>query len=139
MNFTHPADRIAPSPAPNPIPSHAFAVVGVAWEAAGPDRNPRLRLAEALRKQLTRVNFRHTNMKQAVVYGNDRTDTHTLPALRKKYRASGRFCEFLFFNETSRAACEQFGIRLKILDTVEEDTLPGCRITVIREPYFPGV
>jgi hypothetical protein len=139
MNFTHPAEHIAPSAAPNPIPSHAFAVVGVAWEAAGPDRNPRLRLAEALRKQLTRVNFRHTNMKPAIVYGNDRTDTHTLPALRKKYRASGRFCEFLFFGETSRAACKQFGIRLKILDMVEEDALPGCRITVVHEPYFPGV
>lgn len=78
-------------------------------------------------------------MKQAVVYGNDQTDTHTLPALRKKYRAGGRFCEFLFFGETSRAACEQFGIRLKILDMVEEDAIPGRRITVIREPYFPGV
>ena len=139
MNFTHPAEHIAPSAAPNPIPSHAFAVVGVAWEAAGPDRNPRLRLAEALRQQLTRVNFRHTNMKRAIVYGNDRTDTHTLPALRKKYRTSGRFCEFLFFGETSRAACKQFGIRLKILDMVEEDAIPGCRITVIHEPYFPGV
>jgi hypothetical protein len=136
---THPAHHTTPSAAPNPILAGAFAVVGVAWEAAGPDRNPRLRLAEALKKQLTRVNFRHTNMRPAIVYGNDQTDTHTLPALRKKYRANGRFCEFLFFGETSRAACKQFGIRLKILDMAEEDAIPGRRVTVIREPYFPGV
>jgi hypothetical protein len=135
----HPAHYTTPASAPNPIPAVAFAVVGVAWEAVGPDRNPHLRLAEALKKQLTRVNFRHTNMRQAVVYGNDRIDTHILPALRKKYRSSGRFCEFLFLNEASRAACEQFGIRLKILDMVEEDAIPGRRVAVIDEPYFPGV
>ena len=138
-NSAHPAHYTTPSAAPNPIPAVAFAVVGVAWEAAGPDRNPRMRLAEALKRQLTRVNFRHTNMRQAIVYGNDQTDTHTLSALRKKYRSSGRFCEFLFFNEASRAACEQFGIRLKILDMVEEDAIPGRRVAVIHESYFPGV
>ena len=134
--------RVPPAASPVIVrPAGAFGVVGVTWEdvAAGPDHNPHQRLAQELKKQLTRVNFRHTDMKQALVYGDGGADAEALQMLRKKYRDRGRFCEFAFFSETSRAACAQFSIELKILDFVELDFIPAHSVVLLQEPYFPGV
>jgi hypothetical protein len=130
---------VAPDADPATIPADAIAVIGVTWEDDAAGRNPRRRLAEELKKQLTRVNFRHTDMRQATVYGNAAEDTAALQALRKKYRIYGRFCEFIFLGATSRAACAQFHINLKILELIESEALPERAVVLLQEPYFPGV
>jgi hypothetical protein len=129
----------APDADPATIPADAIAVIGVTWEDDAAGRNPRRRLADELKKQLTRVNFRHTDMRQATVYGNAAEDTATLQALRKKYRIHGRFCEFIFLGATSRAACAQFHINLRILELVESEAIPEHAVVLLQEPYFPGV
>jgi hypothetical protein len=137
---TRTAVRLSSVPAvPEVIPAAAIAVVGVTWEDDGAGRNPRRRLAEELKKQLTRVNFRHTDMRQATVYGSAAEDTATLQTLRKKYRIHGRFCEFIFLGATSLAACDQFKIHLKILEVIEREAIPDRAVVLLQEPYFPGV
>ena len=113
-----------------------FSVVGVTKEDYVTGNEPARRLGDALYEQLLAERPSGPAVT-VVVYSVDGTAMETLAALRDRYQERGRFHQFYYFNEAACDASAEFGIELRILETINDDAVPQARATLLNRPYVP--
>ena len=113
-----------------------FSVVGLTLDEVSAGALPHIQLAKTLDTRLTKSNFRYA--ERILVYTTIETDTQALVA-RTKYRGQGQFLVFLYFNDTAVEACAEMGIKVRVLERIEETGLPSRRATVVDRPYLAPV
>src|SRR5215471_13854226 len=115
-----------------------FIVVGLTQEETAADRDPCVRLAHALKRQMAQPWFTYGLADRALIYAVDAADMTAVEGLRKKYQHRGRFSSFAFFNDVACEACRQFDINLQTLASIDEDLIPASRRIVLDRPYVAG-
>jgi hypothetical protein len=111
-----------------------FKVVGVSSEDYVTGNEPARHLADALNEKLL-AKQPGSPAVTIMVYSVDGTAIETLAALRDRYQEHGKFYQFYYFNEAACDACAEFGIDLRVLETLSDEAVPQARVTLLDRPY----
>jgi hypothetical protein len=115
-----------------------FSVVGLTLDDVWSGALPQVRLAKALDDSKNGQKVRSDAAHRLVVYTTDPNNTQGLVE-RTKYKDRGTFLTVLYFNQAAVQACHDLHIPLRILEHVDEQSLPAGKVVAFEYPPVPAV